>query len=198
MKREIVGTVLCGGGSRRMGRDKAELEIRPGLRQVDYLLGLLQVFCQRRALCLGPPGSKARPAPPEVGQLFDAEDAGGGPMAGVIAGLRWAEGWPVLAVACDLPFMEERHFVQLLNRRDPQGLATAFLGTDGVPEPMCAVYEPASLARLEELAAAGRGSLRDFLKGGGVERVAIDQPDFLANVNDPGALAEARRRLGSD
>ncbi len=196
MKRELLGVVFCGGKSRRMGMDKALLKIRPGVKQLDYQLGLLEPFCSRLAASVGSASNEERILPTGVAPIFDLAEVEG-PMSGLIAALREAAGLPVLAVACDMPFLEPAHLVQLLNRRDARALATSFLASDGMPDPMCSVYEPASLPVLEGLAAEGKLSLRRFLLENRTERIEVGESLFLASVNDRDQLESARRSLSS-
>ncbi|MBD5781687.1 molybdenum cofactor guanylyltransferase [Pelagicoccus sp. NFK12] len=195
MKREILGVVMCGGASARMGRDKASLEVRPGEEQLERQLRLLALYCGKLAASVGPSDRSQRVLPTGVEAILDVEGLGG-PMAGIVAALRFARGIPVLALACDMPFLDASHLFQLVNRRDPEALATAFVACDGMPDPMCAIYEPRCLPELESLGGAGKSSLRRFLQDRRVERVEVENPQFLASVNDPRELEEARRRLG--
>lgn len=178
-----------------MGQDKASLEVRSGVRQLDYQVSLLSPFCTDLAVCVGPASRPKRTLPEGALELFDVEEVSG-PLAGVLAALRLAKGRAVLVVACDMPFLESSHIVQLLNRRDPEKRATCFMASDGKPDPMCCLYEATVLPLLEELMAAGKLSLRRFLADSDVEYVEPVNGDFLASVNDPGQLGAARQRLG--
>ncbi len=180
-----------------MGRDKASLEVRPGQVQLERQLELLELYCRKLAVSVGPPTRQKRTLPERVAPIEDVEGLEG-PMSGVLAALRAAEGWPVLAVACDMPYLEASHLLMLVNRRNPEMLASAFVASDGMPDPMCAIYEASALAELEALAAEGKGSLRRFLQGPRVERIAVEKPLFLASVNDSHDLDAARRRLSGE
>lgn len=179
-----------------MGTDKALLEIRPGLNQLDYQLGLLEPFCSRLGASVGDLSNEGRILPKGVARVCDIVGISG-PMSGLIASLREAGGLPVLVVACDMPFLEPAHLVQLLNRRDASALGTSFLAEDGMPDPMCSIYEPASLPVLEGLAAEGKLSLRRFLLENEIERIEVGERLFLVSVNDPNQLESARRSLNS-
>ena len=194
MKRKLLGLVMSGGESRRMGKDKASLEVRRGVTQLEYVSSLLRKFCERVAVSTGPRDRSSFDLPAGLESISDIEEING-PMAGVIAGLRAAAPYGVLVVAVDMPFLEASHLLQLLSRRDESKLASVFLAEDGLPDPMCAVYEAASLPTLERLAGEERGSLRRYLKGDEVERIALDRPYWLASVNDPEALEAARKKL---
>lgn len=179
-----------------MGEDKAQLRFRAEVSQLDYTLSLLDKFCCR----LGVSGrvtqkNERQTALPTV-FIPDVPNAKG-PMAGVIASLVESGRDPALVVACDMPLLDASVLLMLVSRRDPTKLATCLLASDGEPDPMCALYEPWSLAALEAGAGAGQFSLRRFLQGENVERIAFDRPQLLASVNTPEDAAAARRQLES-
>ena len=82
-----------------MGRDKALLQIHPGIRQIDYAIGLLAPVCTRVIACTGPVGRPAIASLPGIAQLPDRGDVEG-PMAGIITALTEAQGLGVVALAC--------------------------------------------------------------------------------------------------
>ena len=72
------------------------------------------------------------------------------------------------------------------SRRDPARLATAYRSShDGLPEPLCAIYEPRSHEPLGAYVAAGKTCPRRFL--GGTDALLLDEPNprALDNVNTP-------------
>lgn len=191
---DVTGAVLCGGLSRRMGTNKALLEIHPGMRQLDYAIALLRSVCGEVVACIGPEGRNDLVLPAGVTAIRDI-DAVDGPMAGIMAALIAVRGRGVLALAGDMPYVDEPLLEELIGGRDTGKLATALIAGDGKPEPMCTVYEAASLERLNELASAHRHSLRDFLSDSAVALVQASQPWRLASVNDRIELEAARRQL---
>lgn len=178
-----------------MGQDKASIEVRRGVSQLDYQVSLLSSFCSDVAVCVGPASRLGLDTPDGVSELYDVENVRG-PIAGVLAALRGAGDRAVLAVACDMPFLESSHLVQLLNRRDPVKSATCFVASDGQPDPMCCVYEASVLPLLEQFVAGSKFSLRRFLAESDVELVEPVDASFLASVNDPQQLVDARKRFG--
>lgn len=194
MKRSILGLVLSGGRSRRLGEDKAQLSFYEGMSQLDYMLSLLGAFCDSLAI------SCRDSQRDERSSRFDAElipDADGmaGPMAGVIAGLKYGSGRAVLAVACDMPLLDASTLLKLLSLRNPDKLATCLIAQDGKPEPMCALYEGSCLPALEAWVENGEYSLRRFLEVSDVELIAVDKPQLLASVNTLEDVEAARKRL---
>jgi len=178
-----------------MGAPKAQLRLREGATQLEQAARLLGAFCDR-VVCSLRRGVEA-PALPEKIEILCDSDAAEGPMAGALAALEAARTWPILLFACDMPYVDAAAVLQLVSRRDPGKEATAFIGADGAPEPLLAIYEPAALEPMLEEARRGRTSLRRFLQSRPVELVELARPELLASVNTPEAAEAARRRLSS-
>ena len=193
-KDRLYGLVLAGGGSSRMGEDKARLEIREGVSQLDWSLRALSPFCHTVWISVRDEDRSKELAVPAEGAVYDEVDIPG-PMAGIIAGLKRAGGSAIFALACDMPYVDVAALLQLKSQRARDSLATCFLGSDGKPDPMCAIYEAAALSELEERASKEWFSLRRFLEGAQVERVKLSQSEWLASVNTPQDLEKAKRRF---
>ena len=190
--RRLVGTLIAGGKSTRMGFDKACLTIG-GIPLWRRQLGLLKSLCERVAV--------AAPAPPswqpgEYGFLPDAPGAKG-PLAGLLAGLEWAESCGathLLALAVDMPRMTTRTLKRLINSCQP-GTGSVPVGSQGF-EPLCAVYPVEARSLLQSAAGGGFWKLQDLVERliGNQHLVAqFVQPDergdFL-NLNSPEDLPE--------
>jgi molybdopterin-guanine dinucleotide biosynthesis protein A len=107
-----------------------------------------------------------------------------GPLAGILAAQQAQPESAWLVLACDLPFLDERTLAHLLAARDPQAVATAYRSAhDGLPEPLCAIYEPGSAAALAGWAAGGRSCPRKFLIQSGARLLEPLDPRALDNVN---------------
>ncbi|MCH6255868.1 molybdenum cofactor guanylyltransferase [Puniceicoccaceae bacterium K14] len=194
MKRDILGLVLSGGHSRRMGEDKARMHFHGELDQLEFCLQLLGKYCSRLAVSVREDQLMERSQATNVECLVDDPFAFG-PMAGVLAGLRVSEGLPVLAIACDMPHLDASLLLSLVCRRNSEMHATCFSASDGAPEPMCTIYEPSCRPLLEALAKEQSYSLRRFLKEGIVERLAYEESASLANVNTPEEAEIARKQI---
>lgn len=176
------GAVLTGGGSRRMGTDKALLEVggRPMAAIArDALVGagaaeVLAVGGDAAALtALG-----LRPVPDRW--------PGEGPLGGVIVALHEAQHDVVVVLACDLPRVEAAAVAALV-----RGLGDADAGVpavDGRPQVLVAAYRRACVGVLEEARAAGVRRLRDAVNRLRVADVALADPDWVRNVNQPADL----------
>jgi molybdopterin-guanine dinucleotide biosynthesis protein A len=187
----IAGLVLAGGRSRRFGADKAaiEYERQPLLaRTVDILHAVLdEVYVSVRA-------DQCDDAVRRRYQLVVDEGESRGPASGMLAAHREQPEIAWLVVACDMPGLDDEALKTLLRARTGHSAATAYRSpADGYPEPLCAIYEPDTLARFQRRAAAGEGlSPREFLANADVELVDAKRPGLLSNINTIDDLVELR------
>ena len=189
----LRGLVLAGGASSRMRRDKAALDYG-GASQLDRVVALARrhvadVFVSVRADQVGDP---VRARHPLVVDTF----ADGGPIAGIRSAFARAPAAAWLVLACDLPFLSDAAIEHLIRSRDPACFATAYRSTyDGLPEPLCTIWEPRSAGALAQWVAQGNKCPRKFL--GAHPATLLDPIDAhaLDNVNTPEEYASAREAL---
>jgi len=116
-----------------------------------------------------------------------------GPIGGIHAALCAHAQAAWLVLAGDLPFLNAATLQQLIAARAPHRLATAFRSShDGKPEPLCAIFEPASRAPIEAWIAAGQRCPRDFLAHSDVELLTLRDTRALDNVNTAAEYLQAR------
>ncbi len=189
MTAPLFGLVLAGGHSKRMGRDKAGIAI-DGRSQLQRAFGLIEHLVARSFVSVRA-DQRDDPLRASYSRIVDA-----GELEGPIAGIRAAQlahpeaAWLVLAV--DLPLLDAPTLQNLIARRDPARLATAYRSShDGLPEPLCAIYEPAAAQAMAAFIATGRICPRKFLIQS--DTLLLDQPNpqSLDNVNTPAELAAA-------
>jgi molybdopterin-guanine dinucleotide biosynthesis protein A len=107
-----------------------------------------------------------------------------GPIAGINAAFARFPDAAWLVLACDLPFLDARTLDTLIAARAADHDATAFRSShDGLPEPLCAIYEPRSRAGLAAHIAAGRNCPRKFLISAHTRVLEQPNPRSLDNVN---------------
>jgi molybdenum cofactor guanylyltransferase len=178
----LYGLVLAGGRSTRMQRDKAAIEYQAGETQLDAAVKLLaprveRVFVSVRA---EQSGERARAG---YAQILDRGDVEG-PIAGISAALAEHPQVAWLVLACDLPFLDAATLDKLIAARDTARDATAFRSShDGLPEPLCAIYEPRARAAIAAHIAGGRNCPRKFLINAGTSLLDQPNPRALDNVN---------------
>jgi molybdopterin-guanine dinucleotide biosynthesis protein A len=190
---DVYGLVLSGGASRRMQHDKALIDYHgePQLRWTYRLLSsvLQRVFISVRA------DQRDEPVRRDLPQIVDAFDDAG-PAAGILSAQALYPKAAWLVVACDLPRLDAETLQHLLRARDPQREATAFISShDGLPEPLCALWEPASHGKLLERVQAGRSCPRKALIQGDTQLLQPLSARALDNINTPEELATLRASL---
>lgn len=127
----MIGVVLAGGASRRMGRPKHDFLV--GERTMaDWVVAALGVACDEVVVA----GSSLE-------GLTAIPDAPGrartGPLAGVLAALQWA-GRPILAVAVDHPWVRAETLARLIELANGSDQVVPI--HDDVRQVTCAVYTP--------------------------------------------------------
>ena len=189
MTAALYGLVLAGGHSKRMGRDKAGIQF-DGRTQLQRAFGLIEHLVARGFISVrrDQQSDSLRAPYPQIIDVAGIE----GPIAGIRAAqLAHPEvAWLVLAI--DLPLLDAATLQNLIARRDPTRIATVYRNShNGLPEPLCAIYEPAASVALEAWIAAGRNCPRKFLIQS--DTLLLDQPNpqSLDNVNTPAELASA-------
>ncbi len=133
----VCGCVLMGGQSSRMGHPKHLLPHASGGTWLEYTVERLQKVCQE-VVIVGRgdiPDSLAH-----IPHLSDAPDAKG-PLAGILAAMRWMPYGNWLVSACDLPQLSTEALNWLLALRSP-GVYGALPRLEGSPglEPLLAYY----------------------------------------------------------
>ena len=155
---EVTAVVLVGGGSVRMGRDKATLVPDDGDPRAlaQRVLDTLSTVA-RHSLLAGPalPGLDHVPAVPD-------RNTTAGPLAGVTAALAVVRTPLAVVAACDMPSIVPALVADLLHRAraNPQALCV-LCATEQGPEPLLSVWRPAAAELLDAALDAGVRALRD-------------------------------------
>jgi molybdopterin-guanine dinucleotide biosynthesis protein A len=206
----VTGVVLCGGKSRRMGLDKALLELAGG-PLLERAIGVLAPLASEVVIACG-----QEPRYAELGHRLALDGAGlEGPLAGLAAGLDAAGTEWVLALACDMPRVstEEMRGLLAIASASANGAGAdvcVFASARGV-EPLCAVYRKTCLAPMRAALESGERratAFWDLPAADGqkltIERLELqldagsDAPHMLVNLNTPEELARERRRQGME
>jgi molybdopterin-guanine dinucleotide biosynthesis protein A len=184
----VVGFVVAGGQSRRMGRDKALLPWGE-TDLLDHALARLRAVAEEVRILCGPETRYLDRGLPVDTDLVP----GAGPLAGVLTALTAAPGRPGLFLAVDLPHVPVGLLRRLVERAE-DGDVVVPVSPRG-PEPLCAVYGPGCLAAIRRRMAAGDFRMTGFwpdlrvLELGGAELAAFGDPeDLFHNLNTPADL----------
>ena len=186
----VSAAIMAGGKSRRMGQDKAWIELagRPLIARVAAVLGevadeVIVVANDERYASLG-----LRVVPDRFPE--------GGALGGIATGVGAATHDCVLVAACDMPFLSVAVWRVLLDHRDEADVVIPRVG--GELETMHALYTRACVSPMERALAAGKMRIISFFDEVRVREVAEPElrgadPTLRAftNVNTPEELASA-------
>ncbi len=191
---DVVGAILIGGHSSRMGRDKPDLRLfgenEPTLLQRTYdvlsnILSSVWLSCRCNKM------AEKYYCVPDVYRDI-------GPLGGVHALLSEAEqeGFKaVLILSCDLPCITEACLQRLLDARChrmrmnvPEMLVTTCYNEEtGYIEPLISIYEVAALPFLSRAIVTGERKLQSIIPREHWQRVAFsaDESTAFFNLNTP-------------
>jgi molybdenum cofactor guanylyltransferase len=190
----LFGLVLAGGASTRMQRDKAVLRYHAGQSQLEWGFELLTQSCMATFVSVRP-DQRAEAMRAQFPQIVDRQP-GLGPISGISAALIEHPKAAWLVLACDLPFLTAPTLRHLIDNREPQRLATAYRSHhDGLPEPLCAIWEPAAREPLLAYIAAGKQCPRKFLINSDVALLDLPEHRALDNVNTADEFSAAKAAL---
>jgi len=189
----VSAAIMAGGKSRRMGQDKAwiELDGEPLIERVADVLGqvadeVIVVANEPRYASLGLRVVKDR-------------YPDGGALGGIATGVGAATHDTVLVAACDMPFLSADVWRMLLGHAGEADVVIPRVG--GEYETLHALYTKACLPHMARALAENRLRVIAFFDQ--VRVLAIDEPELRAvdpdlrsftNVNTPEELAEALSR----
>jgi molybdopterin-guanine dinucleotide biosynthesis protein A len=190
----LAAAVLAGGQSKRMGQNKALLQIggRPMIQHVvkTILTQVPDVMIISNQLAtysfLRLPGY-----PDEVQNC--------GPLGGIYTALLHSKFQHCLVVACDLPFLS-KGLLQFLCENCVSYDVLAFETESGV-EPLCAVYSKRCLSAIKKQIEAGQYQVSDFYDLVNARLVRLEpklafyDPKLFTNINTQQELAQALQLL---
>ena len=189
----LRGLVLAGGRSTRMGRDKAVLAYH-GRDQLQVAFELLDEVAGPNFVSVRA-DQTSDPLRARYAQVIDGT-LGVGPVAGILAALRTRPAAAWLVLACDLPFLDASTLRALIAGRDPSRVATAFRSAyDGLPEPLCAIWEPQCEPLLADFVAADGRCPRKFLLAHAARIIDLPRSNALDNINSTTEYRQAMQDL---
>jgi molybdopterin-guanine dinucleotide biosynthesis protein A len=177
---EATGFVLAGGGSTRMGRDKALLPYR-GTTLLEHIASIVRQAAGTATIIGDPDRYRDVGFPVCPDQIPHC-----GPLGGIYTALSvTASDWN-LVVACDMPMLSAPVLRRLIEHSvQSPGVCIVGVGPGGEPHPLCAVYHRRCLPQLKQAIRDKRFRMRELLAELNAGQVALDAT-VLANVNTPG------------
>lgn len=191
----ILGAVLAGGESRRMGVPKEGVRLPDGRPMIEPVLSAMrEAFgC---VIVVGRCTGFDCDALPWVTSLQD-QHPGSGPLAGIESLLASGLARGYVVAACDQPLLS----IELLTLLTPSGSNSARFFKDGVSgedlDPLPGYFPAEWIEPVQRAIAEGRRGFRDLVRSLGAEWVPLPEGEApkLASINTPDDLARLASTL---
>ena len=187
----IAGCIIAGGASRRMGEDKAVLEFG-GMPLVVHAIERLKP--QVTSLIINAHDDSADFSAYGLPVVTDPAADRQGPLAGILASLRWAEkndiAW-IATIAVDTPFFPRDLVSRLAEAAQDKELACA--SSAGRLHPVFGLWKAELAQELEQQIENGLRSVRQWvaLHDAGIAQWPAEPYDPFFNINSPADMAVA-------
>ena len=196
----MLGAVLAGGLSLRMGTNKALMSLNDRAETfLAHVWRILGETVEKRVVATRTPALY-----PEYLCVQDACERMG-PAGALLTCLRLAKFWDctsLLAIACDLPLIRREILLDLIwahARRSDLRHATFFVNSCDRLEMLCALYDTSLLPLFSRAVARGERSLFRIVPKELQNRISLakEQENALINVNEEKDLLLARSLFSS-
>jgi molybdopterin-guanine dinucleotide biosynthesis protein A len=181
---DVLGAILAGGNSTRMGTEKALLPFK-GRPMIQHAADTLSALFSEVVVVGGGKDKYGFLKLEVVPDVFE----GCGPLGGIQAALNRAKPLPVFILSCDTPFIPVGLIEYILSFKSAAPTKIAIF--DGVLQPLCGLYDSTSLGAIEHDLQEGKYSvLKTILNIDHVDvPITPDLPFFAPqifwNVNRP-------------
>ena len=190
----VQGLILAGGKSTRMGTDKGLLEYH-GVSQRDYLYKELSSIFLPKHDNKGVYISVRENQEIENKHTISDKFIGLGPFGAICSAFQENPNSAWFVIATDVPFVDKSLIRLLLEKRNPNKIATAIKGESSkFPEPLITIWEPKAYPILLNYLSQGYSCPRKVLINSDVEIVEVDN-HFIQNINTPKEYQKAKKEL---
>jgi len=189
--------IIAGGQSRRMGRDKAFVELG-GKALIEHVITRSAVLGQADTILItNKPAQYAHLGLPMHRDILPNK----GSLGGIYTALVNAKSPNVLMLACDMPFVNSRLLRYMIEQMDDD-IDIVVPTVDGYPQGLHAIYKKTCIEPIARQLAADRLKIIRFYDQMRVRY--LDETDYaafdplgrsFANLNTPEELAEAELLL---
>ena len=189
----LFGLVLSGGKSQRMKTDKALLYYG-GKHQVKRAYELLGEYCDKVFHSIRRDQENREDL--NSSEIIYDRFLDFGPIGGILSALYQFNDASWLVLACDLPLLKRESLDYLMSQRDFFKSATAFKSShDGLPEPLCAIYESRSRELFMSFLGQGYKCPRKVLINSNSNLIHPVDPRSLDNVNYPEEYLQVKKQI---
>ncbi|MEA3323689.1 MAG: molybdenum cofactor guanylyltransferase [Euryarchaeota archaeon] len=176
-----TGIILCGGRSRRFGKDKALLSTE-GVPMVQRMAGRISQVVDKIIIAARDSAQReslaAISAIPDGAEVVCDSVIGYGPVAGILAGLRASKSEYSICLACDLPYVNPDVVDALFGCAEANNGDVAIpKHPNGILEPLHAVYGKSMVRACRDAIGMEEHTIRGAMSS--LERVVFVPTELL-------------------
>lgn len=195
---KTYGLVLAGGKSQRMGTDKGMLKYHKNLPQWKWSMNLLHDFSQKVFLSISK-GQMDQPNLPFPEDLIIVDKYDSiGPIGGIAAAMKSYPSVSWLICTVDQPGITINTLTQLINNSTINKDGTCFVCEENkkiLLQPFPCLLNPGASKIIFEHIKNGNYSVKKSLDSMNTERIVIQDPQQLVNLNIPAERDEFLKGL---
>ncbi|KXX68822.1 NTP transferase domain-containing protein [Flammeovirga sp. SJP92] len=190
---QINGLLLAGGRSKRMGgKDKARINYH-GREQRFHMKEILSKYTNASFMSCRP--DQIDTFSDQLNLLPDTF-LNLGPFGALLTAFRSNPNAAWITVAVDLPFVDDKTIMHLIEQRDPTKVATLYKSTNtGDPQPLLGIWEPRAYLLLLQSLAFGKNSLREVIEDANIKLITPLSEQTLSEVDTMDELDIAIKQL---
>ena len=152
----VTGIILCGGLSKRMGRQKAFLPYA-GKTMIEHSLDMMHELFDEVLLVSNNPDEFSHLSANLVRDIIPRR----GPLVGILSGLLVAKNQHSFVLPCDMPLLTKDLIRNMAAKRHASDMLV--YSCNGVLEPLLAIYSRNCIEALEEVIFQGKDLAMDFV-----------------------------------
>lgn len=178
----IIGVILAGGKSTRMGRDKGLL-LWKGRTLIESIQTELESACREVLLISDYPEHKSLGI-----SVYEDVVKGKGPAGGILTALEKSNSDYCLIVACDMPFLNRNLFEFLINNIDKEYDVITPVFND-VLQPLCSIYSKSCSKVIKDFINQEQLAMIEIIKSFNVKYLSIGKElgffsqNLFSNIN---------------
>ncbi len=184
-KRQLLGVVLCGGESKRMGKDKGLLSIEDSI-WAKHIGGKIELLNMGVVYSVNQQQEETYQLHIDKAQLIPDFSTANGPLKGLLSVYFRFPANDFLVVACDMPDIRQSTLYLLLDAYHRGYDDFYAFGVGGFYEPLCAIYTGYGLDKIFKGTEEGKlleTSLQSILQRGETKKIEAGKEEAFNNYN---------------
>ncbi len=174
---KATAIIMAGGGSSRLGQDKALLLVN-GRPMLEHIYNQLRSHFEQIIISADEPDKYDF-----IGaEVVCDRVSGQGPLMGISSAMQASRNDLNFVIACDIPNVNIS-FMKRLHREAEDFDAIIPISDEDKYEPLFAVYRKTLLEVMDSTLSSGKRKITDALKGRSVKFIPLDNPGWLRNLN---------------